>query len=212
MAAVAEIVVDSAAKYVHFGLLIGWLMIVAASRSSPNSTGFLLTDLEFSALYANDAAVSILFFPEELTRDGEFGVRAQTRIRSIFDADRFIGVSVSARFLSGRRLYGCQAFPVSGTAHRAAVGLLLQRAGNLAIDFAAIGRSFHLSPRECETVHHLVRGRTTKEIADGMGISPNTAKQFVRLIMAKMSVTTRTAIVAKIFDTQSYDVRLSRPG
>ena len=39
-------------------------MPVAASRSSPNGTGFLLTDLEFIALYANDAAGSILFFPE----------------------------------------------------------------------------------------------------------------------------------------------------
>lgn len=71
-------------------------MPVAASRSSPNGTGFLLTDLEFIALYANDAAGSILFFPEKLSSDAEFGVRAQARIRSIFDADHFIGVGCRA--------------------------------------------------------------------------------------------------------------------
>jgi len=59
-------------------------------------------------------------------------------------------------------------------------------------------RRFNLSPRECETVQHLTYGLTNKEIAQRMNISPNTVKQFLRLIMSKMSVTTRSGILGKL--------------
>jgi DNA-binding CsgD family transcriptional regulator len=39
---------------------------------------------------------------------------------------------------------------------------------------------------------------TTKEIAAAMNISPNTVKSFVRLIMTKLNVSTRPAIIGKI--------------
>lgn len=59
-------------------------------------------------------------------------------------------------------------------------------------------RRFHLSPRERETVQHLVLGLTTKEVAERMGVSPNTVKQFVRLVMSKMGVTTRSGMIGKL--------------
>lgn len=59
-------------------------------------------------------------------------------------------------------------------------------------------RRFNLSPREYETVVQLTHGLTTKEIARRMDISPNTVKHFVRLIMSKMSVTTRSGILGKL--------------
>jgi DNA-binding CsgD family transcriptional regulator len=61
-----------------------------------------------------------------------------------------------------------------------------------------MSREFHLSPRECETVRYLSQGLTTKEVAHHMSVSPNTVKQFVRLIMSKMGVTTRSGIVGKL--------------
>ena len=186
-----------------------------ARRASQDGIGFLLTDLEFNLLYANDPALSILFFPEQLTQQNGFGAAASERIRSIFDAHSFNGQNDSVRFVSGRRWYVCHAFPLKAPAPPAAVGLLLRRDGNATVDFAEVGLRFHLSPRERETIQHLVRGLTTKEIAERMGVSPNTTKQFVRLIMGKMDVTTRTAIVAKILETQAYDaydVRLSPRG
>jgi DNA-binding CsgD family transcriptional regulator len=186
-----------------------------ARRASQDGIGFLLTDLEFNLLYANDTAVSILCFPEPLTPPVAAGAAASQRIRSIFDAGSFNGQNASVRFVSGRRWYVCHGFPLKATVSPAAVGLLLQREGNATADFAEIGLRFHLSPRERETIQHLVRGLTTKEIAERMGVSPNTTKQFVRLIMGKMDVTTRTAIVAKILESKAYDaydVRLSRRG
>jgi DNA-binding CsgD family transcriptional regulator len=43
-------------------------------------------------------------------------------------------------------------------------------------------------------------GLTSKEVATRMNISPNTVTAFLRLIMVKMGVTTRSGIVGKLFD------------
>ena len=44
----------------------------------------------------------------------------------------------------------------------------------------------------------LIMGLTNKEIADRMGISANTVKGFVRLVMLKMGTSGRSGIVAKV--------------
>jgi DNA-binding CsgD family transcriptional regulator len=44
----------------------------------------------------------------------------------------------------------------------------------------------------------LLEGLTSKEIADRMGISPNTVKAFIRLVMVKMNVSTRSGIIGRI--------------
>jgi DNA-binding NarL/FixJ family response regulator len=77
------------------------------------------------------------------------------------------------------------------------IGLLLER-GTRVVDLTHLKDRFRLSPRESETVEHLVRGLTTKQVAQRMSVSPNTVKQFVRLVMSKMGVTTRTGIVGKM--------------
>jgi DNA-binding CsgD family transcriptional regulator len=58
---------------------------------------------------------------------------------------------------------------------------------------------FDFTPREKETVELLMQGLTSKEIAERLKISPNTVKAFVRLVMVKMGVTTRSAVVGKLF-------------
>jgi DNA-binding CsgD family transcriptional regulator len=55
-----------------------------------------------------------------------------------------------------------------------------------------------LTQREQETVKLLLQGLTSKEIAGRMGISANTVKAFVRLVMIKMGVSTRSGIAGKI--------------
>jgi DNA-binding CsgD family transcriptional regulator len=78
------------------------------------------------------------------------------------------------------------------------VALLLERCPQEGLDLSEASRRFHLSRRERETVQHLMHGLTTKEVAACMNVSPNTVRQFVRLIMTKMSVTTRSGIVGKL--------------
>jgi DNA-binding CsgD family transcriptional regulator len=69
---------------------------------------------------------------------------------------------------------------------------------NGAAELAEIGARFRLTSREQETVELLFEGLTSKEIADRMKISPNTVKAFLRLVMVKMGVSTRSGIIGKI--------------
>jgi DNA-binding CsgD family transcriptional regulator len=61
---------------------------------------------------------------------------------------------------------------------------------------------FNLTQREREVLEYLLQGMSSKAIADRMELSPNTVKTFLRLIMIKMGVTSRSAIVSKIIMTQ----------
>jgi len=57
---------------------------------------------------------------------------------------------------------------------------------------------FNFSPREKQAVELLLQGFSNKEIADRMNISPNTVNTFFRLIMIKMGVSSRSAILARM--------------
>jgi DNA-binding CsgD family transcriptional regulator len=76
-----------------------------------------------------------------------------------------------------------------------AIAIALERRGRVLTDLAA---RFQLTDREIEAVQHLADGLTSKEIAQRMDISPNTVKAFLRLIMLKMRVTTRSGVIGKM--------------
>jgi DNA-binding CsgD family transcriptional regulator len=59
---------------------------------------------------------------------------------------------------------------------------------------------YRLTARERQTLLGMVMGLTNKELAQRMDISPSTAKAFVRMVMAKMGVTKRAAVVARVFE------------
>jgi len=61
-----------------------------------------------------------------------------------------------------------------------------------------VSEEFDLTQRERETVEFLLQGLTSKEIATRMQISPNTVKAFLRLVMVKMKVSTRSGIAGKL--------------
>ena len=80
-----------------------------------------------------------------------------------------------------------------------AFAVMLER--DAASSFSAlteISQEFDLTQRERETVEFLMQGLTSKEIATRMNISPNTVKAFLRLVMVKMKVSTRSGIAGKI--------------
>lgn len=62
---------------------------------------------------------------------------------------------------------------------------------------ASAGTDFGLTPRELETIRHLVTGKSTREVAEAMGVSARTVATHVSHILAKMEVTSRTAAVAR---------------
>jgi DNA-binding CsgD family transcriptional regulator len=63
-------------------------------------------------------------------------------------------------------------------------------------------QQFNLTQREQEVLEYLLQGMRNKEIANRMNISPNTVRAFLRLIMIKTGVSSRSAIVGKIMMTQ----------
>jgi DNA-binding CsgD family transcriptional regulator len=168
--------------------------------TGPNGTGLLLADLNLKPIYASNAATSILHYVDQPDATANH-TTVQTRIRFILQIDRFIAECSPRDFLSGRRRYVCRSFLIESLAdgHRPPlVALILERRPRDPFVLSDVGRRFHLSLREIETVQHLIHGLTTKEAAQRMNISPNTVKQFVRFIMNKMRVTTRSGIIGKL--------------
>ena len=58
---------------------------------------------------------------------------------------------------------------------------------------------FNLTDREQEIVSHIADGRTNKDIANVLSISEHTVKEHVRHLLKKTKTSTRTAILAKIY-------------
>jgi DNA-binding CsgD family transcriptional regulator len=58
-------------------------------------------------------------------------------------------------------------------------------------------RSLGLTPRECEILELLASGRSTKEIARQLAISPNTAKTHLARVFQKLEVQRRTQAIHK---------------
>jgi DNA-binding CsgD family transcriptional regulator len=58
-------------------------------------------------------------------------------------------------------------------------------------------RSLGLTPRECEILGLLACGRSTKEIARQLEISPNTAKTHLARVYEKLAVQRRTQAIHK---------------
>lgn len=171
-------------------------------KASDRETGFLLVERSLRPIYWNNAASFILRYPTE-TRATANSSWLQERIRFLFQAERFVIGIPPVSFLSGKRPYICRSFLIEykdNCSSPAMVALVLEHRPRVPIDLLEVTRRFHLSQRESETVSHLIGGLTTKGAAQRMGISPNTVKQFVRLIMSKMGVTTRSGIVGKLID------------
>lgn len=57
--------------------------------------------------------------------------------------------------------------------------------------------SLGLSPRECEILALLASGRSNKELARALGISPNTVKTHVARIFEKLEVPNRVQAIEK---------------
>jgi DNA-binding CsgD family transcriptional regulator len=166
--------------------------------------GLILTDRNLRPIYADDYSVRLLTDPG--ATEAASVIEMQRRLQALVGASIYPADPVPPiPFMSGRRQCLCRSFLLHYRLEgegAPAVGILLEPQDRM---WSAVvcdaSRRFRLSPREVETVQHLVCGLTTKEIAPRMGISPNTVKQFVRSIMSKMGTTTRAGVLGKIFST-----------
>ncbi len=169
---------------------------------APSNNGFLLLDAGLNLIASNDPALQILCFPSEAERIKQPKVFLSDRVRNaLIDHRHQAGPSFVKEFRSGKRRYICKSFQVdcNGRAPlQPAFAVLLERDAAAGSGLSEISEQFDLTQRERETVEFLMQGLTSKEIATRMNISPNTVKAFLRLVMVKMKVSTRSGIAGKI--------------
>jgi len=165
-----------------------------------SSAGFLLLDTALRPLYANQEALSALTYPTHLTKNADSLL--ESRVQALFEgANGSRQLKGNGSLTSGRRRYQLRLFSVRSplaNGFKPAVALLLERNKKPSIDLSNLPKRFRLTQREVETVEHLVRGLNTQQIAEGMGISPNTVKAFLRSIMMKMAADSRAGVIARI--------------
>jgi DNA-binding NarL/FixJ family response regulator len=173
--------------------------------TSASSEGFLLLDPSMNPIFVNPAAAQILVYPQKLDTQRNLDRYLASRIRvTLFSEQPSNGSALVPKFQSGRRTYLCRSFQVNGMANgdsQAVLAVLLERASAKPASLAQLSERFHLTTREQEVAQFLLQGLTSKEIGTRMQISPNTVKAFLRLIMVKMGVSTRSGIVGKAFIT-----------
>jgi DNA-binding CsgD family transcriptional regulator len=168
--------------------------------------GILLLNSHFQPVHYNAEAVNILGYPKKprntLSLEPAFSPAQLTT-----SLNKPV-VPVAIEFTSGRRRYVCRVFHLDGRSsvdNRAQprLVLVLEREAKDPGDLSRLSEQFQLTNRECETVKLLLKGMTSKEIAMEMCISPNTVKAFLKLAMAKVGASNRTALVARLFNRAS---------
>ena len=175
-----------------------------ADHSLPGGLGLVVVDRSLNLVASNIEAIRILTFPAPVEKIPNLESWLTKRIRaSLVNRGSEAAFSFVEKFKSARRTYQCRSLPLNlnGNAQAAsqpALVLLLERNTNGGVELDEIGTRFGLTPREQATVRLLFEGLTSKEIAHRMKISPNTVKAFLRLVMVKMGVSTRSGIVGKI--------------
>ena len=171
-------------------------------HAARNAPGFILLNEALSPVAFNAAALQILAYPTDPDKIHQPLLFIRDKIKFWLlrtnggsDPD-FVRV-----FASGRRKYQCRAFRCDCQTSKSeplSLVVLLERPSHGANGLNELLEQFGLTPRELQTVALLVEGLTSKQIAARMSISPNTVKAFLRIVMFKMDVSTRSGIVGKV--------------
>ena len=169
--------------------------------------GFIALDSSMSPIMVNRMAAEILSFPQKPEGLKRLGGMLVSRIRSMLLSKQPKGdAPVVSGFRSGKRYYSCRSFRVDSFNKgydEMSIAILLERGASEAVSVVQAAEKYRLTAREQEVLRYLLDGLTSKEIADRMSISPKTVKGFLRLIMVKMGVSTRSGIVGRAVSSKA---------
>jgi DNA-binding CsgD family transcriptional regulator len=149
----------------------------------------------------NPEAIQILSYPTPSTGMKRLGALLKEKMGAFIKQGATTnGSHAVMEFISGRRCYRCTRYLLNVQALQGAktVVILMERIGSPDVTMQELCTGLQLTQREREAVGLLVRGLTSKEIAQQMGISPNTVKSFLRLAMTKAGATTRTGLIGQV--------------
>jgi DNA-binding CsgD family transcriptional regulator len=168
---------------------------------SKDSPGLILLDSALNPVAFNEQAVSILSYPESPNVNGPANFSVPEQI--LTEIRHGSALPAVTHFGAGRRRYVGQVFemrPYKEGEPCPVFAVLLQRNSSFLEAVHEVGAAFNLTARECEVVRGIAIGLNSKALAEQMGLSPNTLKAYLRLIMIKMGVRTRAEILSKILE------------
>jgi DNA-binding CsgD family transcriptional regulator len=180
--------------------------MVPKSKPTPliPDVGLILLDCSLKPLAFDRGAVAILnhpnqpAIPEEILKD----------LRGLSPAD---WSSTKSIFRRGKSEYVCQAFLLECQAwplEQFIVVLHLEKRSSMDNAIHKAVMKYGLTVREREALEGITMGLSNKQLSERMNISPNTVRSFLRLVMVKMSVASRSAMVAKLLQDRGTSERL----
>jgi DNA-binding CsgD family transcriptional regulator len=189
-------------------LLLGETKSPIAPETQPSvsqASGLLIIDALLNPISCNYETIRILSYPDASEDVGRLDIFLAHSIRSRLVSRRAIPHSrFVTELVSGKRHYRCHVFHLNWHIRSPSypdVELLLDRSAQGLLFLPRIAQQFKLSQREQQVVELLSQGLSSKEMADRMNISSHTVNTFFRLIMIKMGVSSRYAILAKMIRT-----------
>jgi DNA-binding CsgD family transcriptional regulator len=177
-------------------------------EKNPERAGIVLMDASYHPLAIDVGATSVL---AALARERRGGFDANLPLEDVvarelqelmisFQEDGIINTTVY--FSVDNSTYTGRTYPLEpqNSFGRSLIVLYLSKDLTAEDSLGLTAYEYRLTARERETLLGMVMGLTNKELAQRMDISPSTAKAFVRMVMAKMGVTKRAAVVARVFE------------
>jgi DNA-binding CsgD family transcriptional regulator len=178
----------------------GWLV-------APHVDGVILLDLNHSILAMDDGATAILRDSGPVAAETDNPPRVPSEILDCLQAGHTRSPYRKLRIRVGSCAYICRIYSMQSRLEGlpAYITVLhLTRDLTIADTLSRIGSEYRLTAREVQALEGVLMGLSSKEVADRMGISPNTVKAFLRLVMGKMGVTSRAGIVARVFEPNGH--------
>jgi DNA-binding CsgD family transcriptional regulator len=166
-----------------------------------SEVGLVLFDQSLRPIAFDRGAAGILRYP-----DPPNGARAELADyipREIWDLvgrpKSTVQSGPGTRIHAGESEYLCRAHLVEFSSESCSiVALHMEKVWSANEVVQEIGSKFQFTNREREVLARTSKGFSSNEIAAQLHISPNTVRSFVRLIMTKMGVATRSEIVAAV--------------
>lgn len=170
----------------------------------PVDQGILIVDFSLNIIAADCGAASILADTNRPLQDqGRVTWLSITTLDALRASEPGQRAPFRVAFRIGNHLYSCSTYvvePKNGLINGTLLALHLTRETQIQDILRQIGTEYRLTNRERQALAGISLGLTSKQMADQMNISPNTVKAFTRLIMLKMGVASRTAILSRLLE------------
>jgi DNA-binding CsgD family transcriptional regulator len=169
--------------------------------------GIIIVDAHFKPMALDNGARAILNILGGRTGTSPGPISLPAEIFDLLRAQAVSDLALNYVKLSGRGSeFSCRSFlmrPTKATPAEHIFALHLKREVPLIETIRRVGRDYNLTTREQEALLGVSMGLTSKELAKRMGVSPNTVKAFLHLIMVKMGATNRAGVVGKLLDRKT---------